>query len=433
MKRRLFITSVGLLLFINILVGFRFYSAHAAGTEEDTGYAQISVFARAVQLIRQDYVDSKKTSYHDLIYAAMKGMLASLDPHSQFMDPDDFKDMQDDTRSRFNGLGIEVSVKNGLLTVITPMEDTPAAKAGILSGDQILRINGNSTEKMELQDAVNVLRGVPGQKVTLTILRPATKEIKDYALDRAEIKVQSVKGARLLDPELAGPFKIGYVRLIQFNEPTADELEKALDELQKQGMQALVLDLRNNPGGLLNSAVDVCAQFLPPNTTVVSTQGRAASQQSDYSTASTTKQRPRFPMTVLVNEGSASGAEIVAGALKDLNRAILVGETTFGKGSVQNVMQLPDGSALRFTTAKYYTPSKQVIHAQGVAPNIRVPITAEQERALFSARSSENLKPEDEKILIKTKDPQMLRAIDALKGVMIYAQEASPKVDSIKK
>ncbi|HEY0369531.1 MAG TPA: S41 family peptidase, partial [Chthoniobacterales bacterium] len=274
MKRRLLLSIGACLLFINVLLGFRFYQMRAAGQEEDTGYAQISVFARAVQLIRQDYVDSKKTSYHDLIYAAMKGMLASLDPHSQFMDPDDFKDMQDDTRSRFNGLGIEVSMKGGILTVITPMEDTPAAKAGILSGDQILRINGSSTEKMELNDAVNILRGVPGQKVTLTVLRPATKELKDYALERVEIKVQSVKGGKLIDPELTGPFKIGYVRLIQFNEPTPDELEKALDELQKQGMQALILDLRNNPGGLLNSAVDVCGAFLPPNTNVVSTQGR---------------------------------------------------------------------------------------------------------------------------------------------------------------
>ncbi len=433
MKRRFLFGSVVLGVLLCVLLVFRFSPVRAAETEEDTGYAQISVFARAVQLIRQDYVDGKKTSYHDLIYAAMKGMLASLDPHSQFLDPGDFKDMQDDTRSRFNGLGIEVSVKGGLLTVITPMEDTPAAKAGILSGDQILRINGSSTEKMELQDAVEVLRGAPGQKVTLTILRPSSKEIKDYALERAEIKVQSVKGARLLDPELTGNFKIGYVRLIQFNEPTADELEKALDELQKQGMEALVLDLRNNPGGLLNSAVDVCAQFVPPGTTVVSTQGRTASQQSDYATSSMAKQRPRFPMTVLVNEGSASGAEIVAGALQDLNRAILVGETTFGKGSVQNVMQLPDGSALRITTAKYYTPSKKVIHAQGITPNIRVPITAEQERALFQARSAENLKPADEKNLIKTKDVQMLRAIDALKGVMIYAKETSPKVDAVKK
>jgi carboxyl-terminal processing protease len=378
-------------------------------------------------------VDGSKTSYHDLIYAAMKGMLASLDPHSQFMDPNDFKEMQDDTRSRFNGLGIEVAVKGGLLTVITPMEDTPAMKAGILSGDQILRINGNSTEKMDLQDAVNFLRGTTGQKVTLTILRPATKEIKDFALERTEIKVQSVKGVKLLDAELTGPFKIGYIRLIQFNEPTAEELAKALDELQKQGMQALVLDLRNNPGGLLNVAVDVCAQFLPPGTKVVSTQGRVASQQQDYSTSSSTKERPRFPLAVLVNEGSASGAEIVAGAMKDLKRAVLVGETTFGKGSVQNVVQLPDGSALRFTTAKYYTPSKQVIHANGVVPNIRVPMTVEQERALFALRSADHIKPEEEKNVIKTKDPQMIRAIDALKGVMVYAQETVPKVDPVKK
>jgi carboxyl-terminal processing protease len=251
-------------------------------------------------------------------------------------------------------------------------------------------------------------------------------------LERVEIKVESVKGVRLLDPELSGPFKIAYVRLIQFNEPTADDLSKALDGLQKQGMQALILDLRNNPGGLLNSAVEVCAQFLPPSTKVVSTQGRVASQQRDYSTSAVAKQRPQFPMAVLVNEGSASGAEIVSGAFKDLKRAILVGETTFGKGSVQNVLQLPDGSALRFTTAKYYTPSKQVIHANGITPNIRVPMTAEQARALFVSRSSE-VKPEDEKNLIRTKDPQLLRAIDALKGVMIYAQQNEPKPDAVKK
>jgi carboxyl-terminal processing protease len=361
----------------------------------------------------------------------MKGMLSSLDPHSQYMDPNDFRDMQDDTRSRFNGLGIEVSIKNGLPTVVSPMEDTPAAKAGILSGDQILKINGTATDRMDLQDAMNLLRGPPGQKVTLTLLRPSTKEVREYTLERVEIKVQSVKGVHLLDSELSDPFKIGYVRLIQFNEPTADELAKALDELQKQGMQALILDLRNNPGGLLNSAVDVCAQFLPPNTKVVSTQGRAASQQRDYATPATKKERPDFPMVVLVNEGSASGAEIVSGALKDLHRAILIGETTFGKGSVQNVLQLPDGSAIRFTTAKYYTPGKQVIHGNGVAPNIRVPMSADQERLLFALRSGGELKPNEEKDLIKNKDPQMLRAIDALKGVMIYAQQT--KSEPVKK
>ena len=363
----------------------------------------------------------------------MKGMLSSLDPHSQFMDPDDFRDMQDDTRSRFNGLGIEVSMKNGLPTVVTPMEDTPAARAGILSGDQILKINGTSTEKMDLQEAINLLRGAPGQKISLTLMRPSSKEIKEYNLERAEIKVQSVKGVKLLDPELTGSFKIGYVRLIQFNEPTADELSKALDDLEKKGMQALILDLRNNPGGLLNSAVDVCAQFVPPNTKVVSTQGRIASQQREYSTSGAAKERPRYPMAVLVNEGSASGAEIVSGALKDLNRAIVIGETTFGKGSVQNVMQLPDGSALRFTTAKYYTPSKKTIHGNGVTPNIRVPMTAEQERTLFALRSDNSVKPEDEKNFIKSKDPQMLRAIDSLKGVMIYAQQNGPKAQGAKK
>ena len=433
MRRPIVRLSLVSLLLLGVLSGIRAQEAQPGKDEEDNGYSQISIFAKAIELIRQDYVDGNKTSYHDLVTAAMKGMISSLDPHSQFMDPNDFRDMQDDTRSRFNGLGIEVSMKNGLPTVVTAMEDTPAAKAGILSGDQILRINGISTERMDLQDAINVLRGPTGRKVTLTLLRPSTKEIKDYTLERAEIKVQSVKGVRLLDAELTGPFKIGYIRLIQFNEPTAEELSKALDELQMRGMQALILDLRNNPGGLLNSAVDVCAQFLPPNTKVVSTQGRIASQQHDYSTSGVKKERPNFPMTLLINEGSASGAEIVSGALKDLHRAILVGETTFGKGSVQNVMQLPDGSAVRFTTAKYYTPGKQVIQGNGVAPNIRVAMTAEQERALFALRNAENVKPEDEKSIIKAKDPQMLRAIDALKGVMIYAQQNAPKAEAVKK
>ena len=404
-----------------------------APTRDDSGYAEIATFAKAIELIRQDYVDGEKVSYHDLIYAAMKGMLSALDPHSQFMDPNDFKDMQDDTRSRFNGLGVEVAMKDGVLTVVTPMEDTPAAKAGVLAGDEILKINGTSTEKLSLQDAVDVLRGEPGQKITLTILRPSNKEIKDFAVERKEIKVRSVKGARLLPPDLTGPYKVAYVRLVQFNEPTAEEFGKALDDLQKQGMQALVLDLRNNPGGLLNSAVDVLAQFLPANTMVVSTQGRASSQQHEYSTPVGIKERPRIPVVVLVNEGSASGSEIVAGALKDLHRAIVVGETTFGKGSVQNVMQLPDGSALRFTTAKYFTPSKQVIQGNGVVPNIRVSLSLEQERAVAALRNDDKIKPEDATAVIKAKDLQLMRAIDALKGVMIYAQQTAPKVDAVKK
>lgn len=440
MKRSLACRWFCPLLLAGVLVGLCQGTVTAADPEpttnssdNDTGYSDIATFAKAVELIRQDYVDGSKISYHDLVYAAMKGMLSSLDPHSQFMDPADFKDMQDDTRSRFNGLGVEVAVRDGLLTVITPMEDTPAAKAGIQAGDQILQINGVSTDKLGLQDAVNILRGEPGQKVTLTILRPSSKEIKDYPLERQEIKVQSVKGVRLLDPELTGPFKVGYVRIVQFNEPTAEEFGKALDSLEKQGMQALVLDLRNNPGGLLNSAVDVLGQFLPPNTKVVSTQGRVSSQKHDYSTPVGIKERARFPLVVLVNEGSASGSEIVAGALKDLHRGIVVGETTFGKGSVQNVMQLPDGSALRFTTANYYTPSRTVIQGNGVVPNIMVPLSGEQERAVAALRNNDKIQPAEANGIIKTKDLQMMRGIDALKGVMIYAQQSAPKGDAVKK
>lgn len=428
-----YLLAFGLIFFSGLVVEAADPPTASPVPTDDNGYSEIATFAKALELIRQDYVDGNKVSYHDLVYAAMKGMLTSLDPHSQFMDPDDFKDMQDDTRSRFNGLGVEVAVRDGILTVITPMEDTPAANAGIQAGDQILKINGVSTEKVGLQDAVEILRGEPGQRVTLTILRPSSKELKDYILERKEIKVASVKGTRLLDPELTGQFKVGYVRIVQFNEPTAEEFNKALDDLQKQGMQALVLDLRNNPGGLLNSAVDVLGQLLPPNTKVVSTQGRAASQKHDYSTPVGVKERPRFPLVVLVNEGSASGAEIVAGALKDLHRGIVVGETTFGKGSVQNVMQLPDGSALRFTTAKYYTPSKVVIQGNGVVPNILVPLNADQDRAVSNLRNDSKISPADATNMIKTKDLQMMRGIDALKGVMIYAEQSAPKANTVKK
>jgi carboxyl-terminal processing protease len=302
------------------------------------------------------------------------------------------------------------------------MEDSPGFRAGISPGDQILRINGTTTEKMSLQDAINLLRGDPGQKVTLTIFRPSTKETRDYVLQREIIKVASIKDAKILDQSVAGTFKIGYVRITQFNEPTAQELDQKLSELQAQGMQAMIVDLRYNPGGLLTSAVDVCGLFLPPKTMVVYTEGRDASQRREYYTNKNLKQRPNFPMVLLVNGGSASGSEIVAGALKDLNRAILVGETTFGKGSVQSVIQLPDGSALRLTTAKYYTPGKQVIHAKGVTPNIKASLTADQERALLLRHRDGVLSPDEQKFVNDQKDPQLDRAVDALKGAMIYNQ-----------
>jgi carboxyl-terminal processing protease len=422
MKGKVLYGFLSFLLIFNLVVGLKVLTTRAAADSDDAGYENLTVFTRALQLIRQDYVDANKIAYRDLTYSALRGMLGSLDPHSQFMEPTDYRDMQNETRSEFGGLGIVVSTKDGVLTVVSPMEDSPGFRAGISPGDQILRINGTTTEKMSLQDAINLLRGDPGQKVTLTIFRPSTKETRDYALQREIIKVASVKDAKILDQSITGNFKIGYVRITQFNEPTAQELDQKLNELQAHGMQALVVDLRYNPGGLLTSAADVSGLFLPPRTMVVYTEGRDASQRREYYTSKNEKPRPNFPMVLLVNNGSASGSEILAGALKDLNRAILVGDTTFGKGSVQSVIQLPDGSALRLTTAKYYTPSKQVIHEKGVTPNIKASLTADQERALLLRHRDGLLSPDEQKFVNEQKDPQLDRAVDALKGAMIYNQ-----------
>lgn len=393
--------------------------------KQDDGYSQISVLARALQLIRQDYVDESKVSYEKLMHAALRGMLESLDPHSQFMEIDDFKGMQDDTKSRFGGLGVVVTERDEKLIIVSPMEDTPGFKAGLMPGDVIIKIDGTPTEKMSLNDAINQLRGEPGEKVTLSIHRPATKEYKDFTMIREIVKVPSVKDAKLLSAEQAGGHKIGYARITQFNEPTGEELEKKLGELEKEGMQAFILDLRYNPGGLLNSAVEVAGLFLEPGKLVVSTEGRIPSQDKIYRVRSNLKPRPRYPLAVLINPGSASGSEIVAGALKDYNRAILVGETTFGKGSVQSVIQLQDGTALRLTTAKYYTPSKNVIHEHGVAPTIRATMTPEQERQLMYARREDVPADEMKQNLGNFRDVQLERAVDALKGVMIYADRSA--------
>jgi len=378
-------------------------------------YDQLQLISRTMQLIRQDYVDESKTGYKDLAYSALKGMLDGLDPHSQFMEPQSFKNMQEDTRSEFGGLGVVVTQRRGILTVINPMEDTPGFRAGILPGDQILKINGETTEKLGLNDAVDKLRGPVGEKVTLTVYRPADGTTKDYELERVVIKVPSVKDAMVLPG--GGP-RIGYLRITQFNEPTAAELGAALDKLEKQGMDGLVLDLRHNPGGLIGSAVDVCGQFLPPNTLVVYTEGRSPSRE--YRTGARNSPNRRIPLVVLTNYASASGSEIVAGALKDLDRALVVGETTFGKGSVQSVVSLPDGSAARLTTAKYYTPGRKPIHGHGVEPHIRATLSYSQEVDLLSARRKRD-DPTKPKEFVS--DPQLERAVDALAGSLQHAKK----------
>jgi carboxyl-terminal processing protease len=414
-----------------VFLGFASAGLHAEETalvaDKDSPYEQIKTLTRAMELIRQDYVDGKKIGYEQLLRAALRGMLQSLDPHSQFMEPAGFEDMKEDTESRFGGLGVHVTERNGDLIVVSPMEDSPGFRAGLLPGDRIIKIDGQSAERLDLNGAIEKLRGAAGTKVTLTILRPGTKEIKDFEMVRETIKVWSVKDAKLLAQELTGQMKIGYARITQFNAPTAEELAKKLDQLEKQGMQALVLDLRFNPGGLLNSAVDVAGMFLPPATVVATTEGRVASQSRKYTANPALRRRANYPVAVLINNGSASGSEIVAGALKDTNRAILVGETTFGKGSVQSIMQLPDGSALRLTTAKYYTPSHQVIHEHGVAPTILAPMSLDQERALILGRREDLTDEQRTKDLANFRDTQLDRAVDALKGVLVYAQRTGSK------
>ena len=407
------------LLFLTLLLAC--VSAKGENTKksenEDSPYEQLEILTRAMQLIRQDYVNDSKTSYKELTYSALHGMLESLDPHSQFMEPKDFKSMQEDTKSEFAGLGVTLTEKSGILTILHPMEDTPGFEAGLLPGDQILKINGESTEKLNINSAIEKLRGKVGERVTLTINRPSTSQLKDFEIIRAIIKVPSVKDAQILP--LQGKARIGYVRITQFNEPTATELANALNTLEKDGMEALVLDLRYNPGGLLGSAVDVCGEFLEPNTLIVFTEGRTPSRE--YRTATTSTAQREYPIVVLTNYASASGSEIVAGALKDLGRALLVGETTFGKGSVQSVVSLPDGSAARLTTAKYFTPSRKLIHEHGVSPHIRATLTREQETALLRSRrkgeeSSTPPRP--------PADPQLDRAVDALQATILSNKTA---------
>ena len=423
MKQRIVITLVVALLGANLLFAAKLYSAAIAKTDKDNPYLQMELLTRVMELIRKDYVDSDKVAYTNLTYGALRGMLNSLDPHSQFMEPVAYEDMKEDTGGKFGGLGIQIGLsKEGFISVIAPIEDTPAARAGIMPGDRIAKIDGKPTDRLSLSDAVQQLRGEPGTKVTITIFRAKAKDpgerLKDYTITRAEIPVFSVKDAKLLESN------IGYVRITQFNEPTAEEFEKALTKLEGLGMDALIIDLRNNPGGLLESANKIAGKFVPAGQLIVSTEGRDLQNKLVYK-SEYGKKRLSYPIVLLVNNGSASGSEIVAGALQDLKRAVLVGETTFGKGSVQSIIGLADGSALRLTTAKYYTPSHKVIHEHGVTPDISVPISEEDERKLAEQRVRATLPVEEgQEKIEKIPDVQLERAIDLLKGVKLFARQA---------
>jgi carboxyl-terminal processing protease len=433
-RARLTIVLTIFMLFTGVIGWQSGRSAPApAAPAQDESYQYTLLFARVMQLIRQDYVDTSKTGYKDLTYAALRGMLASLDPHSQFLDEEAFQNIQRETKGEFIGLGIVIGVKDKGLVILSPMEDSPGARAGLLPGDRILKIDDHNAIKMTLAEAEKALKGLPGEKTTLTVQRPEAGapgggKVMEVTLVRETIRVSSVKDPHLLPASMAGPDKIGYVRIEEFGENTADELDRALDGLEKQGMQALVIDLRNNPGGLLDSAVDVAGKFLPPDTVVVSTRGRTQDQARDFR-ARIEEHHPEYPIAVLINGYSASGAEIVAGALKDLHRAILVGETTFGKGSVQTVQPLGDGVGLRLTMAKYYTPSKRTIHEVGVTPDIEVPISDAEERRIVLSESKRALSDEEAADVAKVEDRQLQRAVSSLRSVRIYAQRQAAQKD----
>jgi carboxyl-terminal processing protease len=428
MKRRIIYGLVSVLLAVNLLIGARIYLTTAQAADKDSAYPSLELFSYVLEKVRKDYVDGQKLTYQELVYGALKGMLNTLDPHSEFMEPEKYKELQSDTQGAFGGLGIVVGVKNNVLTVIAPMEDTPGYKAGILTGDRIMRIDGKSTEKMTVQDAVKILRGEPGSDVRLTIFRPSSGHTRDFTLTRATINVDMVKDINGKKEFPLGENKIGYVRLVQFGEKTSGDLEAALKKLKGQGMEALVLDLRWNPGGLLEQAVDVCEKFLPRGQLVVTTEGRNPAQNSTRRAMGRGDELRGLPMVVLVNLGSASASEIVAGCLQDLKRGIVLGEKTFGKGSVQSILPLQDGAALRLTTAKYYTPSHKVIHEEGITPDIIVPMTDEEEQDILLQRTPGGLESisdeKDRERVANARDPQLQRAMDLLKGITLFTQRS---------
>ncbi len=431
----------------NLAVGARLYSQEAAAAEEKAGqdspYEMYTLFSKVVEQVRANYVDADKSTYRDLIYGALKGMLQSLDPHSQFMDEEAFTSMREDTAGKFGGLGITIGIKDDVLTVIAPMEDTPAFRAGLLSGDKIVEINGDSTDGLALEDAVKKLRGDPGTKVKIKIFRPKTQLMKEFELERAIINVPSIKDTRVLDGG------IGYVRMLQFGEETAADLQVELDKLEEQKVKALVLDLRSNPGGLLTAAVDVAQKFLRRGDLVVFTRGRDNRMERSYR-ARARETFPGVPMVVLINGYSASASEIVAGALQDNHRAVLVGEKSFGKGSVQSVLPQEGGTAIRLTTAKYYTPSERVIHDVGIEPDVVVPMSVENWRNILLSRNraeetngvesavaadegwtvggeeedipdiGASVPAEEEIDLDNVADPQLDRACDMLRGILVF-------------
>ena len=393
----------------------------------DDGYAEIETLTRVLETVRQNYVDPDKVTYPKLMAAALRGMLAELDPHSQFMSPEVFQQMKDSGEATYEGVGFTIAPEPGGLMIVSVREDGPAARAGILPGDRILKLGNDPTAKLTFLECVQRLRGQPGETLTLTYSRPSTRETKEVAMVREVMRQETVRDIMLLDETLTSGAKIGYLRLVQFNAPSPGELADALDKLEDQGLTALVFDLRNNPGGLLNAAVEVLGEFLPPNTAVVTTEGRpGASNPPALRTPGRQRRVRPYPITVLVNHHSASAAELVAGALQDLGRAVIVGTTTFGKGSVQSIIPGDRGTAIRLTTARYFTPGHKMIHGVGILPNLIATLSPEEEKRVFESFRDRTLSQPNPTALAKLGDRQLERAITALNGILAYKAAKLP-------
>ena len=393
----------------------------------DDGYAEIETLTRVLETVRQNYVDPDKVTYPKLMAAALRGMLAELDPHSQFMSPEVFQQMKDSGEATYEGVGFTIAPEPGGLMIVSVREDGPAARAGILPGDRILKLGNDPTAKLTFLECVQRLRGQPGETLTLTYSRPSSRETKEVAMVREVMRQETVRDIMLLDETLTSGAKIGYLRLVQFNAPSPGELADALDKLEDQGLTALVFDLRNNPGGLLNAAVEVLGEFLPPNTAVVTTEGRpGASNPPALRTPGRQRRVRPYPITVLVNHNSASAAELVAGALQDLGRAVIVGTTTFGKGSVQSIIPGDRGTAIRLTTARYFTPGHKMIHGVGILPNLIATLSPEEEKRVFESFRDRTLSQPNPTALAKLGDRQLERAITALNGILAYKATKPP-------
>ncbi len=373
------------------------------GVDRSATYEQLKLFTDVLSIIQNQYVD--ETEPREVIYGAVRGMLRSLDPHSSFMDPESYREMQVETSGSFGGLGIEITVRDDVLTVVAPIDGTPAWRAGIQPGDRIVKIEGLATKDMSLADAVKKMRGPKGTKVTITVMRDGTREPFDVGLVREVIQVQSIKALEL-EPG------IGYIRIRQFQERTAPDLVAAVEKFDKGGKLAgLIVDVRYNPGGLLSAAVEVSEEFLGDGKLIVYTEGRVRNQNMRF-TAHAKRAITDVPLVVLVNQGSASASEIVAGAIQDHGRGVVIGQQTFGKGSVQTIIPLADGSGLRLTTARYFTPKGRSIHGKGITPDIVIDPPKDE------ATAKPGAPPLSEAEQMK-RDVQLQRAIEILKASRI--------------